>query len=124
MSTVRFVELPALRATLAEIVAVSDVPVLEAKAAALMAQASEPSLWDNPEEAQKITTQLSATQAELKRLSDLAQRLADVETLHELALEADDDVTLREASAELQHIGGELAALEVRTLLSGEFDDH
>jgi len=123
VSTDYLTELPALRAVLAEIVAVSDVPGLEAKIAQLTKQASQPNLWDDPEQAQQITSALSGAQAELRKLQELATRADDVETLFDLGLEAEDAQTLAEAEAELKSLRSDLETLEVRTLLSGEFDE-
>jgi len=122
VSTDHLTELPALRAVLAEIVAVSDVPGLESRIAELLTQASQPNLWDDPDAAQQVTTALSGAQAELRRLTELGTRLDDVETLFELGLEAGDTQTLAEAESELAAVREDLTALQVRTLLSGEFD--
>lgn len=117
------IELSELRATLAEIVAVSDVPGLTAKVEKLLAQASQPNLWDDQEAAQQVTTALATAQAELKRLTELETKLSDIATLYELGIEADDAETLAEAKRELAAVKDELAVLEVRTLLNGEFDE-
>ena len=111
-----------LRATLESIAAVSDPTVLQAKIDVLTEQASAPDLWDDPDAAQKVTSALSATQAELNRVNDLGSRIDDVETLVELGQEMDDADSLAEAEAECASIRADLDALEVRTLLSGEYD--
>jgi peptide chain release factor 2 len=83
----------ALDTTLASIEAVMDVGKLKATIAELSEAASAPDLWNDQEQAQRVTSKLSHTQAELKRIQDLRQRLDD------------------------------LSVLEVRTLLSGEYDE-
>jgi peptide chain release factor 2 len=115
-------EIRELRTTLESIRAVSDPTVLKAKIAELSEQASAPDLWDDPEHAQQVTSQLSATQAELDRVDALASRIDDLGALVELATEEDDADTLAEAEAELVAIKRDLGELEVRTLLSGEYD--
>ena len=115
-------EIRALRATLESIAAVSDPTVLEAKIADLSEQASAPNLWDDQEAAQKITSALSATQAELNRVKELRARIDDVEALVELGQEMDDADSLTEAETDVAAIRRDLDALEVRTLLSGEYD--
>jgi peptide chain release factor 2 len=115
-------EIRDLRSTLQSIQAVSDPTALRAKIADLSEQASAPDLWDDPESAQKVTSALSAAQAELDRVDKLGGRIDDLETLVELAAEEDDADTLAEAEAELTSISKDLGELEVRTLLNGEYD--
>ncbi|WP_456845325.1 peptide chain release factor 2 [Cellulomonas sp. P5_C6] len=111
-----------LRTTLGTIEAVSDPTALKAKVAQLSEQASAPDLWDDPDAAQKITSALSSTQAELDRMSKLGGRIDDLETLVEMATEESDEDTLAEAEADLLKIKKDLGELEVRTLLAGEYD--
>lgn len=123
MATIDFpAEIRALRSTLESIAAVSDPEVLTRKIAELSEQASAPDLWDDPEAAQKVTSALSATQAELNRVTELESRIDDVEALVELGEEMDDADSITEAEADVAAIRKDLDALEVRTLLSGEYD--
>src|SRR5690625_1315879 len=52
----------------------------------------------------------------------MGQRIEDLETLVEMGTEMNDKETLDEAAADLVRIKKDLDSLEVRTLLSGEFD--
>jgi peptide chain release factor 2 len=52
----------------------------------------------------------------------MRQRLADLSVLFEIAEEAADDDTYAEARAELAAVRATLADMEIRTLLSGEYD--
>jgi len=115
-------EIRDLRTTLASIQAVSDPTALRAKIAQLSEAASAPDLWDDPDSAQKVTSALSATQAELERVDRLAGRINDLETLVELGQEMGDEDTMAEAEAELVAIRKDLDALEIRTLLAGQYD--
>nr|WP_210728033.1 peptide chain release factor 2 [Cellulomonas septica] len=115
-------EIRELRTTLESIQAVSDPTALKAKIADLSEQASAPNLWDDPEAAQKVTSALSATQAELDRVAKLGGRIDDLETLVELGVEMEDEDSLAEAEVELAGIRRDLGELEVRTLLNGEYD--
>ncbi len=117
------VEIRNLRSTLETIRGVSDPAALRAKIADLSEKASQPDLWDDPDAAQKITSALSAAQSELDRVQKLGGRIDDLETLVEMATEDGGDAdTLAEAEAELATIRKDLGELEVRTLLSGEYD--
>ena len=123
MATIDFpTEIKALRSTLETIESVSDPEVLRAKIADLSEKASAPDLWDDPDAAQKVTSALSAAQAELERVKKLGQRIDDVETLVEMGQEMDDEDTLVEAETEVGAIRKDLDQLEVRTLLAGEYD--
>ncbi|MGC7102196.1 peptide chain release factor 2 [Amycolatopsis lurida] len=116
-------ELKDVAGTLAQIESVMDLDALRADVASLEQQASKPDLWDNPEAAQKITSQLSHKQNELRRVSELRQRVDDLGVLYELAEAEDDTASKAEAEADLAKLRQEIAALEVRTLLSGEYDE-
>ncbi|QRZ62262.1 peptide chain release factor 2 [Rothia sp. ZJ932] len=115
-------EIKTLRSTYSSIEEVSNVEGIRATISRLSEAANAPDLWDNPDEAQKITSQLSRSQSELDKLVKLQERIDDLEALVELAEEEDDADTLSEAERELGAIRTVLAELEVVTLLSGEYD--
>ena len=117
------VELAALRATYAQIEAVVNPTALRAKLEELEAKASAPDLWDDQANAQAVTSALSSTKAELERLERLGRRIDDIEVLVELATEGEDAATLAEAEGEFEGVKRDLSALEVRTLMSGEWDE-
>ncbi|MET0736166.1 MAG: peptide chain release factor 2 [Microbacterium sp.] len=116
-------DIQALRSTFADIQAVVDVPALEAEIARLSADAGAPDLWDDVDKAQKVTSALSHRQADLKRLTDVEQRLDDLEVLVELANEMDDEDAAEEARHEIAELEDIVGQLEVQTLLDGEYDD-
>ncbi|MFF3063030.1 peptide chain release factor 2 [Oerskovia sp. NPDC057915] len=124
MATIDFPhEIRALRSTLDTISAVSDPDALRVQIAELSDKASAPDLWDDPDAAQKVTTALSQTQSELDRITNMSDRIDDLETLVEMATEDNGDPeTLAEATSELELIRKDLGVLEVKTLLSGEYD--
>ena len=102
--------------------AVLDLEKLRADIAVLEEQAAAPSLWDNPDEAQKITSKLSHLQAEVRKAEALRGRIDDLSVLFEMAEEEDDPDTRAEAETELTAVKKALDEMEVRTLLSGEYD--
>ncbi|MEU5894053.1 peptide chain release factor 2 [Streptomyces sp. NPDC047461] len=115
-------ELKSLSSTMESIEAVLDLDKLRADIAVLEEQAAAPSLWDNPDEAQKITSKLSHLQAEVRKADALRGRIDDLSVLFEMAEEEDDPDTLAEAESELVSVKKALDEMEVRTLLSGEYD--
>ncbi|KOG40302.1 peptide chain release factor 2 [Streptomyces decoyicus] len=115
-------ELKSLSSTMGSIEAVLDLDKMRADVAVLEEQAAAPSLWDDPESAQKITSRLSYLQGQLRKAEDLRGRVDDLEVLFELAeAEGDEDARV-EAEDELTAVRKAVDELEVRTLLSGEYD--
>ncbi|WP_225844397.1 peptide chain release factor 2 [Streptomyces sp. HPF1205] len=115
-------ELKSLSTTMGSIEAVLDLDRMRTDIAALEEQAAAPSLWDDPENAQKITSRLSHLQAELRKVEALRGRIDDLGVLFELAEAEDDADTRAEAESELTSVRKDLDEMEVRTLLSGEYD--
>ncbi|QNP63565.1 peptide chain release factor 2 [Streptomyces genisteinicus] len=116
-------ELKSLSSTMGSIEAVLDLDRMRADIAVLEEQAAAPSLWDDPEAAQKITSKLSHLQAEVRKAETLRGRIDDLEVLFELAEAEDDPDTRAEAETELEAVRKALDEMEVRTLLSGEYDE-
>ena len=111
-----------LDATLTSIEKVLDVPTLRQEVERLEVEASAPDLWDDQAKAQVVTSRLSFVQGEINRVTSLRQRLEDVAVMFELAEEMGDDDTRGEADRELDAVAKSIGELEVRTLLSGEYD--
>jgi peptide chain release factor 2 len=126
VDTDRQSEIAALDATLTTVERVLDVDALKTRIERLEQDASDPNLWDDQTRAQKVTSELSHTQGELRRVQGLRGRLDDLPVLYELAAEeegAGGSDALAEADAELKALQADIEAMEVRTLLSGEYDE-
>ncbi len=108
--------------SLDSIEAVADLDKVRAEIADLEQQVAAPDLWDDQDNAQRVTSQLSAKQGEVDRLVGLRTRLEDAELMLELAEEEGDEDTTAEVMRELDKLSRDVEALEVRTLLSGEYD--
>jgi peptide chain release factor 2 len=115
-------ELKELATTLGSIEAVVDLPALRREAGELAEQAAAPDLWNDAENAQRVTSRLSYAQGELRRVEDLRRRLDDAQTLWDLAEEMDDADSRAEVEHGLPELRKAIDELEVRTLLSGEYD--
>ncbi|GAA2906465.1 peptide chain release factor 2 [Streptosporangium fragile] len=111
-----------LTGTLNSIKDVLDLDALRKQIEELEDQAAAPDLWNDQERAQKVTSKLSYLQGEVTRIESLGRRLDDLGVLYELAAAEDDEDTREEADRELEALRSEIGALEVRTLLSGEYD--
>lgn len=112
-----------LDASLSSIENVLDPEAKKAEIADLERQVAVPNLWDDQENAQRVTSRLSALQAEIERLERLRARIEDVHVLLEFAAADDDKESLAEATTETVKLREEIDALEVRTLLSGQYDE-
>jgi peptide chain release factor 2 len=123
----RQADIAALDSTLTTVERVLDVDGLRSRIEKLEHEASDPKLWDDQARAQRVTSELSHTQGELRRIEELRQRLDDLPVLYELAAEeggaASGIEALAEADAELKALRADIEATEVRTLLSGEYDE-
>ena len=115
-------ELKELSATLASIESVLDLDKLRGEAAGLEKRASAPDLWDNPENAQKVTSRLSYVQGEVRRVEDLRRRTDDARVLWDMAEEVGDAGEKAEVETEVASLRKAIDELEVRTLLSGPYD--
>ncbi|AMB58049.1 peptide chain release factor 2 [Microterricola viridarii] len=115
-------QIAALRSTFGDIRAVLDVDSIAADIARLSEAAGAPDLWDDTDNAQKVTSALSHRQAELAKITSIGSRLDDLEVLVELANEAGDEDSAQEARSELASLQKLMGELEVQTLLDGEFD--
>jgi peptide chain release factor 2 len=118
----RQADLAALDSTLTTVERVLDVEGLRGRIEKLEHEASDPNLWDDQPRAQKVTSELSHTQGELRRVEELRQRLEDLPVMYELAAEESSADELAEADTELGKLREDIEAMEVRTLLSGEYD--
>ncbi|GAA3602748.1 peptide chain release factor 2 [Microlunatus ginsengisoli] len=116
------VALTSLDKVLSAIEAVIDPDRLRAEVTQLESEVAAPDLWDDPENAQRVTSRLSAVQADIDRVTSLRSRLDDLGVLVELAQEEGDAASLAEADTELHALESAVEALEVRTLLAGEYD--
>ncbi|MBA3308912.1 MAG: peptide chain release factor 2 [Nocardioidaceae bacterium] len=112
-----------LDATLTSIEQVLDPDSMRAEIVDLGEQVAAPDLWDDQANAQRITGRLSVLQAELDRITALRRGLDDAAVLTGLAAEEDDDSALAEAEGEIDRLAKSIQALEVRTLLAGEYDE-
>jgi peptide chain release factor 2 len=122
----RQADISALDSTLTTVERVIDVDGLRIRIEKLENAASDPNLWDDQAHAQKVTSDLSHAQGELRRVEELRQRLDDLPVLYELAAEeegADAEKAAAEADAEFKQLREDIEAMEVRTLLSGEYDE-
>jgi len=122
-------EIEALRKTFQQISSVSNPEGLRERIAELTEASAAPDLWDDQDKAQSVTSKLSHAQAELDKINAMSAALDDLETLKEMADEeaGSDPETAAELYSDLERelgqVGADMSELEIRTLLSGKYDE-
>src|SRR3954465_7962783 len=111
-------QLAALATTLGSIETVLDLETMRKQLAELEGEAADPELWNDQERAQRVTSRMSHLRSDLARLDALRSRLDAAQA----AIDLDDEALIEEAAADLPSLAADIAALEVRTLLAGEYD--
>ncbi len=115
-------EIKQLQATMKTIGQVLDLDGMRREIADLGEQVAAPDLWDDVESATRITGRLSALQGELDKFTGLESRIEDLALMVEMAQEEGDTSSLEDSERELARIQKSVESLEIRTLLSGEYD--
>ena len=85
---------------------------------------ADASVWDNPDEAQKLGRERSSLESIVSTVDHLSAGLEDADAMIELAREEDDTQLLSELPDELNGFENRLALLEFRRMFSGEVDEN
>lgn len=101
---------------------VTDIAKLTTQLEELETAAADPNLWNDQTNAQKVTSKLASVRNEISAVFNLRNKINDLETLFELATSESDADSLAEVVNEITKLRNELDELEVKTLLSGEYD--
>jgi peptide chain release factor 2 len=115
-------EIKTLQATMHTIEQVLDVDAMRREIADLSERVAAPDLWDDQENAQRVTGRLSTLNGELERFTGLSDRIDELALMVEMAQDEGDAETLEDSERELERIKKSVEVLEVRTLLNGEYD--
>ena len=99
-----------------------DVDAKENELTELNARIEDPSLWDDPEAAQKIMQDKARLERMLKSFHGSEEGLDDAFTLFEMGLEESDQESQLEAAESLNLIESEIESLELAQMLGGETD--
>jgi peptide chain release factor 2 len=116
-------ELAALRRRLGEAERDLDLVGKRERLGKLEEQAADPALWNDPDQARAVTTEMARVRDDVELLERLGQRLSDAEVLYELARDEGDDSVEPELDEAVATVEKELAATELRSLFSGEHDE-
>jgi peptide chain release factor 2 len=116
-------DLKELRRRLGEAHGYLKIDTNRARLAELEMEVGRPDLWDDPELAKKLNAEYAAVRADVDTYDSLAQQLDDVELLHEMAREVDDESQQPDIDAAVAAIGAALDELDLRSLFTGEHDE-
>ncbi|XEQ94217.1 Peptide chain release factor 2 [Sporomusa carbonis] len=83
---------------------------------------SDPAFWDDPDEAQKISQEVTRLKDGISQYRDLAGRYSDMATLWQLGMEEDDESVYNEVTTALTALERDIEHLELTLMLSGEYD--
>src|SRR5436190_19974414 len=116
-------ELAALRKRLTEAEVYLDLAGKRARKQELEAEIGKPDLWDDQDNARKVTTEYGRVGDDVKALDDLATKLDDAEALYEMALEEQDESQAADIEQEVAALTKALDDLELRSLFTGDYDE-
>ncbi len=116
-------DLSGLRKRLEEAKAYLGLEDLRVRLSGLEGVVAKPDLWDEPDRARRAMSDYNRLGADVALLADLDSRLADAETLYDLALTEKDESVSDELEVAVGELGDLLDDLELRSLFSGEHDD-
>ena len=111
-----------LETTMRTIEQALDIEAMRREITELGIQVGAPDLWDDQANATRVTGRLSMVQGQVDRFDELTTRIEDIGVLVELGQEEGDADSMAEAERELGKVREAVQSLEVRTLLSGEYD--
>ncbi len=94
-----------------------------ARLAELEVEVARPDLWDDQNHAKQINTEYSNLKADLDEFEALSGTIADLEILHEMAREIDDEGQEPDLDRGINVSRSKLDALELRSLFTGVHDE-
>jgi peptide chain release factor 2 len=99
-----------------------DVEASRARSVELETKMGEPGFWDRSEDAQRTIAQLKHAKRTVEDWSKLESSLGNLSEMLELAESENDPALLEDLSRELTGLERQIGDLELKSLLSGEYD--
>ena len=116
-------EIAALRKRLDDAEVYLRIGELRARLPQLETEVARPDLWDDPEQARRVSSEYAAVKDDLEQFDELARDIAEVAELHELARDEGDESLEAELSGAIIDADRRLRGLELRSMFSGEHDE-
>ncbi|MBA3653778.1 MAG: peptide chain release factor 2 [Actinobacteria bacterium] len=101
-----------------------NLDVLRARLAELTTEVEKPDLWDDGDHAKAVNMEYGRVSGDVQLVEGLQARLDDAATLYEMAVEEGDESQEGEIADAVAALERELAALELRSLFSGDYDEN
>ena len=95
-----------------------DIARKEDKIAELEYKMSEPTFWDNPDTAQRITQELNNIKSGVDSYKTLVGKFEDAQTLYDMGIEEGDQSLESDVTNEINEIKVGLESLQLEILLS------
>lgn len=95
---------------------------LRKEKADLEEQMGSDTFWDDVDTANKITSRLKQITVRVESYDRMYSQFEDLETLIEMAIEADDEAYVDEINSEIEAYTPKIETLKLETLLKGEYD--
>ncbi|CAN5761749.1 peptide chain release factor 2 [soil metagenome] len=99
-----------------------DIDAKQTRKVELQDKTAQPGFWDDQASAKRVMTELSHLEDDVTIHARLSERVQEAEILWQLAAEEQDRGSYSDAVKLLKELDAELERLEVRALLSGEYD--
>ncbi len=98
------------------------IEMLKEEAEALEAKTYAPDFWGDQETSGKILKQLKQYKDTIEEYDALCARFEDAKVLVEMAIEENDEGSVDEVKAEVEHLAQKAEQMRLETLLTGEYD--
>lgn len=99
------------------------VELSRARLAELELEVARPDLWDDQNHAKQVNSEYSNLKADLNEFTDLSETIEDLEVLHQMAREIDDETQEPDLEQGIIMSRSKLDALELRSLFTGVHDE-
>ena len=116
-------QLEALRETIAKAADALNLPQMAEELAELKEEMNAPEFWTNLERSTAVTRRVRHIEGRIDHVTSLNARCDDVEAMLALLAEESDEEIGRECVGELASLRADADALELETLMRGEYDD-
>ena len=117
-------DLAALRKTLNEAGDALHIESLKETLEELTEEMNQPEFWNDTDRANKINQKVGNIRNKLEHYDGLIAQADDIEVAMEMAQEEQDEDLVAEAGEMLADLKEKTAALELETLMRGQYDDH
>ena len=99
-----------------------DSASMEADISAMEAEMAEPGFWDDRKRATATSQQVDRKRSSLRRFHRVSDELEDIEILHQMAVETDDEAELAGLEPRLKDIERQVREYRIKLTFSGEYD--